>query len=68
MLMTIVCLAWGMLTVYFVVLVRLGARSAPKPTDLLRPRDVAALEKSTREELCVVYKLLSRNAQVFHMQ
>jgi hypothetical protein len=68
MLMTIAGLAWGMLTAYFVVLVRLGGRSAPKPADGLRPRDIAASEQSRHKELWAVYKLIPRDTQVLHMQ
>jgi len=52
-------LAWGMLVFFFVLLVRMGAKPAPKPPELLQPWDPTGcqdvLRSSTTRYLALVH-------------
>ena len=50
-------LAWGMLVFFFVLLVRMGAKPAPKPPELLQPWDPAAWQDDVLRSSATRYVL-----------
>jgi hypothetical protein len=59
----LLCLAWGTLVFFFVLLVRMGAKPAPKPPELLQPWDRAACQDDVLRSSTTRYVALVHTAR-----